>query len=311
MLCAISVDLDEIPHYHAIHGLRAPSGASAHAIYEIALPRVEAFSRAHHVPLTLFVVASDLEASSAPSQLGDLARKGHEVGNHSLHHHYDLYRRTREEMVEQVREAADRIEQVTGQRPAGFRAPGYRLSDRLVEVLETCDVAYDSSLFPCPYYYMAKAGVLGAMRVARRRSAATLASPAELAAPVRPFRMGRPYWRRGKGLLELPIQVTRKARLPFIGTALTLAGPWGARMITRDVVGEPFINLELHGLDFLGGDDGLDDLVPHQLDLRIPVERKLEALSIVVEALRHAGYRFVRLAEAAAELSAKTEAGAR
>ena len=48
--------------------------------------------------------------------------------------------------------------------------------------------------------------------------------------------------------------------LPFIGTALVLAGPDGARLLTRTVLGESFVNLELHGIDFLGIDDGLGEL---------------------------------------------------
>ncbi|MCZ7683266.1 MAG: hypothetical protein M5U28_32495 [Sandaracinaceae bacterium] len=39
-LCAVSVDLDEIANYAAIHGLPPPSAAAARAIYERALPRL-------------------------------------------------------------------------------------------------------------------------------------------------------------------------------------------------------------------------------------------------------------------------------
>ncbi len=311
MLCALSVDLDEIPLYYAIHGWPAPERTAASAVYAIGLARFEAFARAHHLPLTFFAVGADLRHAENAARLRRLAEAGHEIANHSLDHFYDLTRRGREEMRRQVVGGADAIEQATGRRPVGFRAPGYTLSDELVGALTEAGVEYDSSVFPCPHYYLGKAVVVGSVRLRGRRSQAMLTGPAVLAAPVRPYRLGRPYWRRGSGLLELPIQVTRKARLPFIGTALVAAGPWGARFITRDVVGEPFINLELHGIDVLDADDGLDDLVPHRLDLRVPVERKLEALSIVVEALKHAGYRFVRMGEAAREFSAHAAAGSR
>jgi len=311
MLCAVSVDLDEIPNYHAIHGLAPPQGDRAHVVYDVGLDRLEAFARAHHLPLTVFAVGRDLERESNAQRLRTVVQRGHEIANHSLSHRYDLSSLDHDEMVREIQGGADAIESTIGERPVGFRAPGYNFSDRLGSALLDCGVQYDSSVFPCPYYYATKTAALGVIRMLGRRSHSRLGHPAVLGAPMRPYRIGVPYWRRGTGILELPIQVTRKARLPFIGTSLILAGPWGARTITRDVVGEPFVNLELHGLDVVSGDDGLDELVPHQLDLRVPVERKLEALSVVVEALRHAGYRFVRLNEAAAELSAKSDAGAR
>jgi hypothetical protein len=62
------------------------------------------------------------------------------------------------------------------------------------------------------------------------------------------------------------------------------------------------VNLELHGIDMLDKDDGLDSLVAYQPDIRIPLRRKVLALTEAIGVLRHAGYRFVRLGEAAAEL---------
>ena len=42
-----------------------------------------------------------------------------------------------------------------------------------------------------------------------------------------------------------------RARLPFIGTYVTLWGPSVARWLARGCVGEPLVNLELHGIDVL------------------------------------------------------------
>ena len=173
------------------------------------------------------------------------------------------------------------------------------MSDALLATLAEQGYAYDSSVFPCPSYYAAKAAKLLSYRLRRRRSSAVLDTPAVLAAPTRPYRVGRPYWTRGHGLAELPIQVTPGARLPFIGTTLALAGPDGARLLCRSLLLEPLVNLELHGLDALGAGDGLEVLAKHQPDLRIAAARKLEAFSAAASLLRRAGYSFVRLDEAA------------
>jgi hypothetical protein len=126
-----------------------------------------------------------------------------------------------------------------------------------------------------------------------------LDTPRVLTAPTRPYRIGRPYWRAGAGLPELPIQVMPGSRLPFIGTTLTMAGPDAARLLARAVAGEPLVNLELHGIDALGRGDGLEELEKVQPDVRALPQRKLDALASVVEMLRRLGYSFVRLDEAA------------
>jgi peptidoglycan-N-acetylglucosamine deacetylase len=298
-LAAVSVDLDEIPHYHAIHGL--PRSSSS-AVYDLALERLDAFARAHRIPLTLFAIGADMARPESAARLRGLAAR-HEIGNHTLDHLYDLTRRPPDELRRQVESGHTVLEAATGARVRGFRSPGYTMTDELFQLLGELGVAYDSSVFPCPPYWAAKAVALGAIRLRRRRSRSILDTPQVLRAPTRPYRVGKPYWTRGGGVLELPVQVTRGARLPFIGTALTLAGPSRAKLLARMVIGEPLVNLELHGIDVLDADDGLGALRPVQPDVRIPKTRKLETLSAVVEQLRGAGYAFVTLAEAAEQFS--------
>ena len=302
-LCAISVDLDEIPFYHQIHGLPEPEGPSETVVYDIALERLEAFASAHEIPLTLFAIGQNLSRTAAAERLRQMARKGHEIGNHTYGHRYDLTRLPREVMRSEVERGAEAIEQTTGVRPTGFRAPGYTVTDELFAILDEAGVRYDSSVFPCPAYWSAKAVAIGLIALRGRSSHSVVDTPNVLRAPTRPYRIGRPYWKPGKGLVELPIQVTRGARLPFIGTSLTLAGPTGARLLAKMCVGEPFVNLELHGIDVLDEADGLSALTKHQPDVRVPHARKLEALSAAIEVLSKAGYSFVRLDEAAAQVA--------
>jgi peptidoglycan/xylan/chitin deacetylase (PgdA/CDA1 family) len=306
-LCAVSVDLDEIPNYHAIHGLAPPNGRAATAVYDLALERLDDWARSlfgrEGAPLTLFAIGADMARPESALALRKMAGRGHEIGNHSLDHLYDLTRRTRPEMLRQVQAAVVVLEGATGQRPRGFRAPGYTLNDLLVEVLEECGVQYDSSVFPCPPYYFLKAAAMAGIHLRGRKSRSVLDTPAVLFAPTTPYRMGRPNWKRGGGLLELPVQVTRGVRLPFIGTTLAIAGADRARWLAQRVVGEPLVNLELHGIDALDVDDGLEPLRPHQLDVRVPAPKKLDAIGGALGVLRDAGYAFVTLGEAAARFA--------
>ncbi|GAC1544030.1 MAG: hypothetical protein NVS3B10_08170 [Polyangiales bacterium] len=301
-LCSINVDLDEIPNYWAIHGLAdgADHGASATAVYDVAVPRLCALAADLRVPLTLFAIGEDLARDASAAALRGAVRAGHAVGNHSLSHLYDLTRRDVAAMAKDVDEGALAIERAVGARPRGFRAPGYTITDALFTVLHGLGFAYDSSVFPCPAYMAAKDAAIVGYSLLRRPSRSVIDNPAVLTAPTRPYRVGTPYWKRGRGMLELPVQVTRRLRLPYIGTSLMLAGERGARWLTEGVLGEPLINLELHGIDVLDEHDaGLAGLAPHQRDLRVSRDTKAAVLGTVVAMIRDAGYAFVTLDEAA------------
>jgi hypothetical protein len=140
-----------------------------------------------------------------------------------------------------------------------------------------------------------------AMKLRGRGSASIVDSPQVLRAPTEPYRVGQPYWTRGTGPLELPIQVTPGLRVPYIGTTLTLAGPTRARWLTRLVCGRRFVNLELHGIDVLDQLDELKGLVGHQPDVKVPLRRKFDSLSAAIDTLKASGYAFRRLGEAARE----------
>jgi peptidoglycan/xylan/chitin deacetylase (PgdA/CDA1 family) len=304
-ICAISVDLDEIRHYYAIHGLTpAAEDPGAHAVYDCALPRYRDFARSEAIPLTLFAVGADLLRPQNGPILRAFAAAGHEIGNHSFDHLYDLSRRPAQEIRVQVASANDILERHTGQRPVGFRAPGYVMSDAVYAALAEAGMQYSSSWFPCPYYYLAKLAALGGQKLRGRASRSIVDSPRMLVARREPHRVGEPYHRVGHGVLELPIQVTRGLRLPFFGTSLTLLGEKLARRMARSLVGQSFINLELHGVDLLDEHDQLQALAPYQFDLRIALERKWAVLGGVVAELRAAGYSFVRLDEAARAFAA-------
>lgn len=304
-LAAVSIDLDEVPDYLAIHDLPPldPGSPPADAVYEAALPRIAGFAAAHGLTVTLFAIGRDLERPANAAALRVLSGAGHAVENHSYGHRYDLVRLSPGEVREEIARGAEAIARATGRRPVGFRAPGYTVRDEVLDALEDLGAQFDSSVFPCPPYYAAKAAVLAAQRLRSRRSAAILDAPRVLVAPTRPYRPGRPWFRRGaRRLIELPIQVTPCGRFPVIGTSVALAGPAGARLLAAACAREPLVNLELHGMDFLDRADGLELLAGHQPELRVPLGRRLDALSAFVEALARQGRSFVGLEEAAVAL---------
>lgn len=303
-LASISVDLDEIPCYAAIHGLDVPAGCE-HAIYDRALPRLAALFAREGVPATFFAIGMDLEREENRARVRALSDSGHEIANHSWRHFYDLTKRSQGEVLEEIAKGGEAIVRATGKTPVGFRAPGYTITDEVFEVLEDLDYAYDSSVFPCPTYYAAKTLAIGAIKARGRESHSVVDDPRVLLAPADPYRRGHPYWTHGRGLLELPIGVTRDGtgRMPYIGTSVVLSGEPGARLLTDMVAGRPFVNLELHGIDLADAqEDGLAWLMPHQPDVRRSARAKEAALRSAIGTLRRHGYELVTIEEAARRL---------
>ncbi len=301
-LCALSVDLDEIRSYQQIHGA-AYAGLDQNAVYDVALPRYDALSKRLGLPLTLFVVGADLERRQNAQRIGRMSEAGHEIGNHTQNHYYDFTRRPRAEMRRELLTCSQAIRDTTGRSPLGFRAPGYTITDEVYELLVELDFAYSSSVFPCPAYWGLKATLITGKRWLGRRSQSVVDSARVLTAPRHPYHVGRPYYCPGDGLLELPIETTPRLRLPVIGTALNLMGVSGARRLVQSLVGQSFINIELHGVDLLDSRDGLHALARDQFDLRRSVAAKAATLRGVVAQLRAAGYQFVTLSEASKRLA--------
>ncbi len=314
-ILSISVDLDELASYHEIHGLEVTDTVAPRAIWTVAVPRALEFFARLEVPATFFVVGQSLDADIGVPAVEQIIDHGHEVANHTFNHYYDLLRRGPAQRRDEILRAAEAIEAATGSRPRGFRAPGYNVDDELTALVEELGYTYDSSVFPCPPYYAAKAAALVAIRARGRRSRSLLGPKECLLAPTQPYRIGATFWRprrRGllrrrdprKGLIELPIATLPGVRTPFIGTALSLAGPRAATVMAHAVAVRRFVGLELHGIDFLDADDtGLDDLVKYQPDLRVPLERKLAAYEAAIKALRSRGSHTVTCLEAARKLS--------
>lgn len=314
-ILSVSIDLDEVASYHAIHGLKDSDQAASRSVWTIAVPRfVDLFERLG-LQATFFVVGESLDPEGGGPIAKDLVVAGHEVANHTFSHYYDLLRRGPSQRRDEIVRATEAIASATGSPPRGFRAPGYNVDDELLEIITELGYMYDSSVFPCPPYYLAKAAALAAIRARGRESRSILGPKEALLAPTEPYVIdpGRPFWRkrrflwssspRRRGLIELPIAVMPGVRAPFIGTTLTLAGPRAATVMARAMTRRRFIGLELHGIDLLDLDDeGVGELNPYQPDLKVSLDRKLETLEAVITTLIDKGARPMTCLDAAKSL---------
>lgn len=117
--------------------------------------RMEAVTRrlldqlaAGSVPATFYIVGQIAETH--PKLVRDIATAGHEVGSHS-HTHLRIHRFTPDTFREDLKRSVDALEQVTGTKVVGFRAPTFSLMASTawaVDELLRVGLRYDSSIFP-------------------------------------------------------------------------------------------------------------------------------------------------------------------
>ncbi|MBK8481903.1 MAG: polysaccharide deacetylase family protein [Proteobacteria bacterium] len=308
-LCAVSVDLDPLSAYYSIHGLGEPPPQVLHTIVRCALPRFAELFAAAGVQATFFIVGQDLEQSpELGPALAELAAAGHEIGNHSYSHPYALNRLSAERITQELGRAHELITEAVGAEhaPVGFRAPGYFINRAVLAALVALGYRYDSSMFPSPPYYLAKAAVMLGMSLRGRRSAAVLSDPRALLAPPDPYRPSlEEPWRQGTApLIELPVAVVPGLRMPAIGTLLTVSPAWLRSALLQSMGRRPLFNLELHGIDLA---DAVSDSVPTELagrqpDLRVPHAEKFRILLETLRGLQR-DHEFVTLREAALRFS--------
>jgi polysaccharide deacetylase family protein (PEP-CTERM system associated) len=81
-----------------------------------------------------------------PHLVRRIAAEGHEVASHTDAHHH-LYHLSRDQLVADLARARDTLEQVTGTRVLGIRAPDFTITDELLDYLAEARYWYDSSYY--------------------------------------------------------------------------------------------------------------------------------------------------------------------
>jgi peptidoglycan-N-acetylglucosamine deacetylase len=287
MSTLVSLDLDDLDCYEAIHGL--PSTDRRGLALTQWLPRFLDLFTKLEVRATIFVIGKDLDydlvhnGGRGAAILARAVAEGHELGNHSYAHAYDLHRWSAEAIADDLRRC-DSLLRDLGANPRGFRAPGYTHNRTMLMQAAGLGYAYDSSSLPSPAYYLGKLGVLGVRRLRGKSSVSQTVGARSFMGPT------AVYFMPEVGLWEVPISVSERLRLPLTGTFLLgdrapMLGKLQAAALRREAAGMRHLHLELHGIDLADAEaDGIDaGVVRHQRELGTPLERRLGRLVELLE----------------------------
>jgi hypothetical protein len=289
-VCAISLDLDDLWSYLRTHG--DPGWSSRPSYLERFIPRVLETMDRVRIKSTFFIVGADAERLAGTSVLRAVVQAGHSIGNHSYEHEPWLDRYGDRRLEEEISRAEQAIESATGQRPRGFRGPGFSWSPALFGILEARGYRYDASILPtfvgplARAYYFRLASLTPEQRQRRRALFGTMRDGLR---PNTPYRWGLPA---GRSLLEIPVTTFPVLRLPFHLSYLLYVSRWSEMSIAlylraaaracRLIGVEP--SFLLHPLDLLGGDE-----VPRLAffpGMDIPSKRKVRLFERVMGLLR-------------------------
>lgn len=259
-LACISLDLDNQWTYMKIHG---DEGWDQYPSYfDIFVPHILDVLDELELRITFFIVGKDTEREDNRKYLKLITDRGHEVGNHSYHHESWLQTYSYEKIEKEIREAEEAIEAATGQRPTGFRGPGFSWSKDLLKVLERRGYNFDASTLPtylgplARMYYFWKSDLSKEEKKARKELFGRFSEG---------FRKLKPYkWDLGEGksIIEIPVTTMPVIKMPFHLSYLIFLGDMsmllmklylGIAMRLCKITNTP-VSFLLHPLDLIGGD---------------------------------------------------------
>lgn len=291
-IASLSLDLDNKWSYMKTHG---DAGWETFPSYlDVVVPRSLEFLKERGLDITYFIVGQDAALDKNADALAQISAAGHEIGNHSFRHEPWLHLYSKDELVEEFAKTEDALEKVTGQRPKGFRGPGYSLSPTVLEVLAERGYDYDCSTLPTyiapiarAYYFFKSPEMSDEEREKRKKLFGKFSDGFQ---PLKPY-----HWQIGdKRLIEIPVTTLPVFKTPihasyvvYLSTFSKLAARtyWRTAIEMCRITGtQP--SLLLHPLDFLSGDDAPE--LKFFPAMNLPIEEKLAFVGEVLDSFKAA-----------------------
>lgn len=288
-LASLSLDLDNKWSYMKTHG---DAGWESYPSYlDIVVPRVLEFLKKRDLSITFFVVGQDAALAKNHEALASLSAAGHEIGNHSFKHEPWLHLYTEDAIEDELARTEDFLQEVTGQRPFGFRGPGFSLSESVLRVLSRRGYQYDASTFPTflgplarAYYFMSRRDWTDDEWEKRKKLFGTLR---EGFRPLKPYRWDMPHC----DMVEIPVTTMPLFKVPIHVSYLLYLGrfsPMIAMQYWRTAVQlcratGTTLSLLLHPLDFMGCDDTSD--LAFFPAMNLPHSQKVELVGRVIDTM--------------------------
>jgi len=260
-VATLSLDLDDLWTYLRTRG--DPSWVEYPSYLSTFVPRVLDALDPLRLRCTFFIVGFDAARPANAALLRAIAERGHELANHSFSHECWMHQHSRERLRAEIGDTEEALVSVTGQRPTGFRGPGFSWSPDLLEVLTERGYRYDASTLPT---FIGPAARLYFLATARLTPSERKQRQALFGSVGEGFRPSGAYmWRLASGarLLEIPTTTVPLIKLPFHMSYLLYLRRFSKRLMVGYLRGALAAcrlagispSFLLHPLDLLSGDE--------------------------------------------------------
>ncbi len=247
----ISVDIDTPANLYKGYNLRISKEYQAKELRE-GFCNLFNFLDDFNIKATLFCIGMDMKTKENQEVFREAHERGHEIANHTMTHAQALKSSSASDIEKEISECEQICQSITGERPIGFRAPGWNINEGILQVLTKRGYKYESSIFPTSllpllkFYWLIKPRKTRESRQAMGRAIYSLY-------PTQPYKTQRNSFKRGEdGLIEFPICVTPYYRCPFLATFLFYYGQTlSLKMLSAIQKKGAFLNFMFHIHDFV------------------------------------------------------------
>lgn len=265
-LLMVHVDVDCLKTVARFFGVGVESDLNL--VYDVAIPRFIELFKKYKILATFFVVGSVLNNKKNVNILRQVLQEGHEIANHTFSHPFGMASLSKERKSEEINKGHYIIKEKLDVEAKGFRAPGYDISEDILNIINNLGYLYDSSLYPSflvpAIKIYSRVLRLGKNRGNTDKGYGKWVYGFGLTSPYHPSSSS--LCRPGRmDIFEIPLSVMPFTRIPLHTTTLFNA-PFklvslGNRLLLRKKI--PY-TLVMHGVDLL---DFGKDCVPRGLSL--------------------------------------------
>ena len=241
----LHVDVDNLWVYEKEFDIRI--NKDQEQIYSQALPVLLNLLNKSQSKATFMIVGKDLKLKACQVFCRKAIAEGHEIANHSFDHPISFGTMSYEQKKQQIFKTHQRIAEVCGIKPVGFRGPGYYQDKEIITILQKLNYQYDASVIPgfaqilMSMYAYIKGGENRHKTFGRLNYILDQEHP-HIVKGLNP----------NNKLLELPISVLPILRLPMHTTFAYFLGSWYRKLILNYLKSKPKYMLYLfHAIDFV------------------------------------------------------------
>ncbi len=233
--------------------------------YETAFERIFDFLEKLNVKASFFVVGKEIEGTEKMQNVvGKAHSLGHEIENHTYSHPFGLSGMPAEEITEEIVRCSDIIEKITGRRPAGFRAPGYSINEKVLNILNDKGFKYDSSCF---WSVMIPALKYGKRILLKGNIKNDGFGYVDHKLPHEPYEII-------PGLKELPLPRLKCSGLPFYNNFNLWAPEFYSSIVSKTIKRNIMVYL-FHAVEFVDMSDHIPKELSDHPNIKMPLTVKL------------------------------------